>query len=136
MRVVIPESEIDISTSRSGGPGGQHVNKTNTRVTLRWNILKTAILDDAQKQRCLSKLRTRINLEGEIVLHVDMLRSQIMNRELAFERLHELVTQALIIPKKRVKTKPSKASKVRRLEQKKKTGLQKKERLLSSKSYD
>lgn len=100
MRVVIPESEIDISTSRSGGPGGQHVNKTNTRVTLRWNILKTAILDDAQKQRCLSKLRTRINLEGEIVLHVDMLRSQIMNRELAFERLHELVTQALIIPKR------------------------------------
>lgn len=128
MSISIPESEIEISTSRSGGPGGQHVNKTNTRVTLHWNLLKTTILDDGQKQRCLAKLHARVNSEGEIVLHVDLLRSQIMNRELAFERLNEMVTQALIIPKKRIKTKPTKGSKTRRLDTKKKVGLQKKMR--------
>lgn len=104
------------------------MNKTNTRVTLHWNLLKTSILDEEQKQRCLTKLRARMNSEGEIVLHVDMLRSQIMNRELAFERLNELVNQALIIPKKRFKTKPTKGSKARRLDAKKKAGLQKKMR--------
>lgn len=128
MSISIPESEIEISTSRSGGPGGQHVNKTNTRVTLHWNLLQTSILSEEQKQRCLAKLHARVNSEGEIVLHVDLLRSQIMNRELAFERLNEMVTQALIIPKKRFKTKPSKASKARRLDAKKKVGLQKKMR--------
>lgn len=126
--MIIPESEVEITTSRSGGPGGQHVNKTNTRVTLRWNLLKTPILDDTQKRLCMTKLHTRVNSEGEIVLHVDLLRSQIMNRELAYERLNELVTQALIVPKKRVKTKPSRAAKARRLEQKKRIGLRKQER--------
>src|SRR3989338_4219071 len=131
LMIQIPDSEIEITASRSGGPGGQHVNKTNTRVTARWNLLKTQILTEEQKARCLFKLKSRINSEGELILHVDLLRSQILNRELALERLHELVTQALIIPKKRVKTKPSRASKMRRLEQKKRTGLQKKQRLLS-----
>lgn len=126
--IEIPNSEIDIETSKSGGPGGQHVNKTSSRVTLRWHLKQSTALSEDQKERCLLRLKNRINLEGELVLHVDTFRSQIMNREYAYERLHELVEQALVVLKKRVKTKASKASKARRLEAKKRRGQKKKRR--------
>lgn len=120
--VLIPETELEITTSRSGGAGGQHVNKTSSRVTLRWNVAHSVALDDETRARLTHKLASRLTLEGDLILHVDTTRSQIMNRELAFERLVEVVKRALIVPKKRVATKPSRASKARRVDSKKKTG--------------
>ncbi len=127
----IPHTEIEIETSRSGGPGGQHVNKTSSRVTLRWNVKKSVFLTQEQKEICLVRLKTRINIAGELVLHVDSFRSQLMNRQYAYKRLHELVHEALIPPKKRVKTKVSEGAKRRRVEAKKKRGLLKKLRQIS-----
>lgn len=124
--VQIPKSEIDITTSRSGGPGGQHVNTTSSRVTLRWDVTHSQALSPEQKQLVRSKLKSRINLAGELILHVDTFRSQIMNRERAYERLQELINQALETPKKRFKTRISNSAKARRLEAKKRTGTVKK----------
>jgi ribosome-associated protein len=127
----IPNTEIEIETSRSGGPGGQHVNKTSSKVTLRWNLSKSSALSDEQKQICLLRLKTRINTAGELVLHVEAFRSQVMNRQRAYERLHELVNDALTPRKKRIKTHVSEGAKARRVEAKKRRGQLKKLRQIS-----
>ncbi len=127
----IPHTEIEIETSRSGGPGGQHVNKTSSRVTLRWNVARSTALSDEQKQICFHRLKTRINVAGELVLHVETFRSQIMNRQRAYERLHELLNEALTPRKKRIKTKVSEGAKARRVEAKKRRGQIKKLRQIS-----
>ena len=126
--ISIPHTEIEIETSRSGGPGGQHVNKTSSRVSLRWNVSQSSALSDEQKQICLARLKTRINMAGELVLHVDTFRSQVMNRQYAYKRLHELVNDALKPRKKRIKTRVSQAAQARRINAKKKRGQLKKMR--------
>ncbi len=126
MPIQIPKSEIDIETSRSGGPGGQHVNTTSSRVTLRWHVANSTALTDEQKERCSHKLKNRINLKGELVIHIDTFRSQVMNREFGYERLEQLVEQALIVLKNRIKTKATRGSKARRLDAKQQHGSQKK----------
>ena len=115
----IPESELNISFARSSGAGGQNVNKTSTKVIIHWSVGKSAVLSDIEKIRVREKLANRINNEDELVVMSEEERSQPQNRELAIARLQELVTQALHVPKKRRPTRPTKGSKLRRIEGKK-----------------
>ena len=115
----IPRAELEFRATRSGGPGGQHVNTSSTRIELTWNVLTSPSLNDAQRARILEKLPTRIDSSGVLRLTASSQRSQLQNREEVTERFAQIVAQALRIPKARKKTKPSKASKEARLKQKK-----------------
>jgi ribosome-associated protein len=132
--VSIPRSELDVRVSRSSGAGGQHVNKTSSRVEIFWNVLESRALDDAQRSRLREKLASRMTSDGSIRVVASDMRSQTRNRELAEERLADVVRRALVIPKKRRPTKPSKASKEARLESKKRHSTKKAER--GKKSFD
>ena len=116
--IVVPLQEIEVLVSRSGGPGGQHVNKSNTRITLRWNIKRTQALDEQQKDRVLSNLANIITNEGDIVIHYGASRSQQQNKEMALNILAQKIRRALYVPKKRIKTRQSKAAKEARLQSK------------------
>ena len=115
----IPRSELDVRVSRSSGAGGQHVNKTSSRVEIFWNIRESRALSDDQRARLLGKLSSRLTSGGSVRVVASDMRSQTRNRELAEERLAETVRRALIVPKKRRPTKPTRASKEARLESKK-----------------
>jgi ribosome-associated protein len=112
----IPEAEIHESASRSSGPGGQHVNKSETRVTLRWSVRDSAALGPAQRRRLLTRLAHRLTRRGQLVVHAQRFRSRSRNRAMARERLAELVGDALKVRRSRVATAPSRASQRRRLE--------------------
>lgn len=116
--VVIPEQELEITTSRSGGPGGQHVNKTDSRITVRWNILATTALSEEQKVRVLAKLGSRVTSDGDLLVHHSASRSQLQNKEGAFAALAQTVFKALQVAKKRKPTKVSKAAKAKRIDAK------------------
>ena len=118
----IPASELVELASRSGGPGGQHVNTSSTRVTLRWNLRDTRGLRPEAKARALARLAKRLTREGEIVLHADRHRSRHRNRQDARERLQGLVVAALVVETPRRPTKPSRAAKTRRLDSKRRQG--------------
>jgi len=124
-RITIPGWELDFASSRSSGPGGQSVNKTNSRVTLRWHVASSSVLSTGQKSRLARKLSSRIDGSGFISIHAESARSQLKNKELARERLAQMIAEALIIPKRRRATKPSRASKQRRIDKKKKQGQKK-----------
>jgi ribosome-associated protein len=130
----IPRSELDVRVSRSSGAGGQHVNKTSSRVEIFWNVRQSRALDDAQRARLAERLASRLTTDGSIRVVASDLRSQSRNRDLAEERLADLVRRALVIPKKRRPTRPSKASKEARLENKKRRSHKKRER--QNKSFD
>jgi len=117
-RVTIPASELTVTTSRASGPGGQHVNTSDTRVQLRWRPADSAALGPVQRQRVLAALASRLTGEGDLVLAGAAHRSQRRNLEDVRERLAALVARALVPPKPRRKTKPSAASRERRLQQK------------------
>ncbi|WP_295230617.1 alternative ribosome rescue aminoacyl-tRNA hydrolase ArfB [uncultured Chryseobacterium sp.] len=112
--------ELQFKTSRSSGAGGQNVNKVETSVTVLWNVSGSALFNDAQKALISDKLRNRINAEGMLFLTVSESRTQLMNKNKAIEKIIELVDKALVIPKKRWATKPSKSQKQKRLDTKKK----------------
>lgn len=118
-RVTIPASELAYTTSRSSGPGGQHVNTADTRVQLRWDLRATVALSDAQRDRVARALSSRLTEAGEILLASDKHRSQRRNREEVTQRLAALVREALVPPKPRRRTKPTRASKEKRLSDKK-----------------
>jgi ribosome-associated protein len=124
----IPRSELDVRVSRSSGAGGQHVNKTSSRVEIFWNVTGSRAPSDEQRARLSQKLASRLTSDGSIRVVASDMRSQTRNRELAEERLADLVRRALVIPKKRRATKPSRASKEARLESKKRHSSKKAER--------
>jgi ribosome-associated protein len=110
--------EITEDFVRSSGPGGQNVNKTSTAVKLRFSVENSVCLSDAQKRMIIKKCANRINSDNEIVISADCHREQYLNRKDAFEKLLGMLSKALVRPKRRVKTKPTKASQTRRLESK------------------
>jgi ribosome-associated protein len=120
-------SEVHFSASRSSGPGGQNVNKVNTKVELRFDIASSSLLSDQEKVLLMEKLAKKINSEGELILVSQTERSQLKNKEKAIEKFYSLLTRALSPRKKRKPTQPSQASKEERLETKRKLA-EKKER--------
>lgn len=114
----IPEHELEITASRAGGPGGQHVNKSSTRITVRWNVRSTMALTDEEKVRVEEKLKSQITAEGDILVSYGGSRSQQHNKEFAIQQLTQKIRKALFIPKKRLKTRVSKSAKEARLESK------------------
>ena len=126
--VDIPRGEIEVRTSRSSGAGGQHVNKTSSRVELSWNIALSKALDDDQRARLLSRLASRLSEEGAIRVVASDTRSQLRNREAAEKRLAETIAKALLVPKKRKPTRRPRAANEARLTEKKKQSDKKRER--------
>ncbi len=120
--LTIPASEVEITFARSGGPGGQHVNKTETKAHLRWNLATSAVLDDETRKRLQEKLERRITTRGEIVVASDRYRDQRRNVDEAIKRLVEMIQEALKRERPRKATKPTRASKRRRLDEKRRRG--------------
>jgi ribosome-associated protein len=124
----IPRSELDVRVSRSSGAGGQHVNKTSSRVEIFWSVHGSRALNDDQRARLIERLASRLTTDGSIRVVASDNRSQSRNRDLAEQRLADLVRRALVIPKKRRATMPTKASKEARLEGKKRRSHKKADR--------
>ncbi len=116
--VRIPRTELDVRATRSGGPGGQHVNTSSTKIELRWQPAASVALSDVQRERLLTNLATKLDGDGWLRLTASEHRSQLQNREAAEARLVMMVKAALVVPKVRRATKPTYTSKVKRLESK------------------
>ena len=112
--------EFVFSTSRSSGAGGQHVNKVETKVELRFNVPASKILTENEKQLILKKLKNHINANGDLIITSQSERSQLRNKQKAVSRFYDLIRKALTPVKKRVPTKPTKAAVQKRLEAKRK----------------
>lgn len=124
----IPHSELSFSATRSGGPGGQHVNKVSTSVTLAFDVAGSPSLSDWQRARVMAELATRISREGVLQVTAQDTRSQSANKELAVARFAELMAAALKPRKPRRKTRPTLASRQRRLDAKRSRSTLKKSR--------
>jgi ribosome-associated protein len=126
--LAIPASELIETASRSSGPGGQHVNKTSTRVSLRWNVARSAVLSDAQRRRLSTRLASTLTRDGDLVVHAGRARSRAQNRQAARERLAERVGDALRVATPRLPTRATRASRRRRLDTKRQRGDTKRQR--------
>ena len=124
----LPRAELEYRASRSGGPGGQHVNTSSTRVEVWWHVAASPTLSEDQRTRLLAALRGRLDGEGRLRLVSSTSRSQLRNREDVTERLREVVARALVVPKRRKPTKPSRAAKAARLDAKRKRAAIKRDR--------
>lgn len=111
--------EISFEFTRSRGAGGQHVNRTESAVILRWSVLETQGFTAPEKERLLAKLGPQLNKEGELLIRAENFRDQDSNRKESLRRLEEILQKALFVPKKRIKTKPTKSSQRKRLDSKK-----------------
>jgi ribosome-associated protein len=128
--VAIPAGELAFRFTRSGGPGGQHVNKASTQAELTFDLARSPSLTDEQKQRIAAALPSYVSREGIVRVTCQSTRSQAQNREEAVERFRALLSRALHVPKKRRPTRPSRASKERRLTAKKRRSQVKTQRRL------
>ncbi len=124
----LPLGELDYRASRSGGPGGQHVNTSSTRVEVWWDVAGSPSLSEEQRARLLTRLASRLDSSGRLRLVSSGSRSQLRNREDATMRLREVVAAAMRVPKRRRPTRPSKAAKAARLEAKRRRSTIKRER--------
>lgn len=124
----IPETEFEWSFARSGGPGGQNVNKVASKAVLRWDVTASPSLPEDVKARFISQNRGRMTTEGSFVLSSERTRSQLLNRQDCLAILAELLLRATRVPRKRKKTRPTRGSKERRLEEKKRRSSTKAER--------
>jgi ribosome-associated protein len=127
-RVTIPEAELEFAAIRSQGAGGQNVNKVASAVQLRFDAASSRALPDACKNRLRALRDHRVTADGVVVIKAQQFRSQEQNKTAALERLRELIARALIVPKPRKKTKPSRAAHARRLDNKARHSARKRER--------
>jgi len=130
------ENEFVFSASRSGGPGGQNVNKVSTKVELRFNLLLSPSFSENEKKILFNKLSNKINKEGELLIVSQSERSQLLNKQVVIEKFYILISKALTMPKYRRATKPTFTSKLKRLEEKKNRGSVKKLRKDSGRSEE
>lgn len=124
----IPRSELTFRASRSGGPGGQHVNTSSSRIELTWDVAGSLSLPEETRAWLLQRLANRLDRSGQLRLVAQEERSQLRNRAAVLERFCDVVARAMVVPKQRKATKPSKAAKRARLDQKKRRAAIKKER--------
>lgn len=117
--LAIPRAELAFRASRAGGPGGQHVNTSSTRVQVTWNVARSPVLGATERARLLAALGSRLDADGTIRVVASDSRSQRQNRDRAEARLADLVRRALVVKKARKPTKPSRAAKEKRLQAKK-----------------
>lgn len=118
MSLKIPYHEMEFSYARSRGPGGQNVNKTNSAVILKWNLLQSTSISEETREKLLTKLAGKLTNEGYIIIRSEVHRDQDQNKSECIAKLHGLLQKALIVPKKRVATKPTRSSVRKRLDSK------------------
>lgn len=116
--IEIAEDELEERFVRSSGPGGQNVNKVSTAVELRFNLEANTSIPPAAKARLVKLAGRRLTLDGVLIIQADQFRTQEMNRSDAKKRLKDLIVEALVTPKRRIKTRPTRASKERRIKAK------------------
>ncbi len=126
--LAIPRDELQYRASRSGGPGGQHVNTSSTRIELLWDLTGSRVVTEEQRDRLRTKLAARLDADGMVRVVASDRRSQQQNKQAADERLASLIDRALHVPKARRATKPTRASKERRLTDKKRHAERKRNR--------
>ena len=124
----VPLAELEFRASRSGGPGGQHVNTSSTRIEVTWDIAGSPTPTVEQRERLLRRLASRLDGTGRLRLVSSGSRSQLRNREDVTERLRELLAAALVVPKARKRTRPTRAAKAARLEGKRRRSATKRDR--------
>jgi ribosome-associated protein len=124
-RIQIPLAEFRLTFARSSGPGGQNVNKVNSKVTLHWPVRSSPSIPEDVRERFVAKYRKRINSDGELVIHSQRYRDQGKNVTDCLEKLRELLLEVAQPPKRRIATRPSRAAKQRRVDEKKSRGQKK-----------
>ena len=127
-QITIPPGEIEVTTMRSSGPGGQHVNTSDTRIRLRWNLTDSAALSEVERKRAVDNLGSRLSSDGDLIVTCGKHRSQRRNRQECMDRLAAILRRALTPPRTRRKTRVPSAARERRLQDKKKRAALKRSR--------